>query len=132
MLKFPGKRPTNLGVRDGKLAPCPSSPNCVSSRATDGTHAIEPLKFTGDPAAAMQRLRTLIEKMPRTRIIESRPDYLYAEFESALLGFVDDVELQLDGTTIHVRSASRLGYSDLGVNRKRIDEIRAAFEQRSA
>ncbi len=132
MLKFPGKRPTNLGVRDGKLAPCPSSPNCVSSRATDATHAIEPLKFTGDPAAAMQRLRTVIEKMPRTRIVESRPDYLYAEFETALLGFVDDVEFQVDGSTIHARSASRLGYSDLGVNRKRIEEIRAAFEQRSA
>ena len=130
MLKFPGKRPTNLGVRDGKLAPCPGSPNCVSSRATDATHAIEPLKFTGDPAAAMQRLRTVVEKLPRTRIIEGRPDYLYAEFETALLGFVDDVEFQVDGSTIHVRSASRLGYSDLGVNRKRIEEIRAAFERR--
>ena len=130
MLKFPGKRPTNLGVRDGKLAPCPGSPNCVSSRATDATHAIEPLKFTGDPAAAMQRLRTIIEKMPRARIIESRADYLYAEFETALLGFVDDVEFQADNTAIHARSASRLGYSDLGVNRKRIEAIRAAFERR--
>ena len=132
MLKFPGKRPTNLGVHDNRLAPCPGSPNCVSSRATDATHAIEPLKFTGDPAAAMQRLRTIIEKLPRTRIIESRADYLYAEFQTALLGFVDDVEFQADGTMIHARSASRLGYSDLGVNRKRIEEIRAAFEQRSA
>ena len=130
MLKFPGKRPTNLGVRDGKLAPCPSSPNCVSSLATDAAHAIEPLPADG--ADAMANLRRVIEAMPRTRIVTAEGDYLYAEFESALLGFVDDVEFQKAGDVIHVRSASRLGYSDLGVNRTRIEEIRAAFEQRSA
>lgn len=130
MLKFPGKRPKNLGVHEGKLAPCPGSPNCVSSQASDSTHAIEPLAFTGDAAIAMQRLRAIIEKMPRTRIVEGRADYLYAEFETAVLGFVDDVEFHADGAAIQVRSASRLGYSDLGVNRKRIEAIREAFQQR--
>ena len=131
MFKFSGTRPTNLGVRDGKLAPCPNSPNCVSSHApaSDKTHAIEPIRFTGDPAAAMQKLRTVVEGMPRTKIIESRPNYLYAEFSTPLMGFVDDVEFHQDGTMIQVRSASRLGYSDLGVNRKRIEAIRDAFSK---
>jgi uncharacterized protein (DUF1499 family) len=132
MFKFSGKRPANLGVRDGKLAPCPGSPNCVSSQAeaSDKTHAIEPLRFTGDPGAAMRKLRTVVEGIPRTTVIESRPDYLYAEFSTPLMGFVDDVEFHQHGMTIHVRSASRLGYSDLGVNRKRIESIRDAFSKR--
>jgi uncharacterized protein (DUF1499 family) len=127
MLGFPGRRPTNLGVRDGKLAPCPASPNCVSSQATDAGHAVEPLRFTGDAGAAMLRLKAVVQSMPRTQIVQSTADYLYAEFTSRLLGFVDDVEFHCDGKVIHVRSASRLGYSDLGVNRSRVEEIRAAF-----
>src|SRR6185436_14104063 len=114
MFKFSGKRPTNLGVRDGKLATCPNSPNCVSSQATDATHAIQPLAYTGDAAAAMRRLKAVIESMPRTKVVDSRPDYLYAEFSTPLMGFVDDVEFFASGGAIQVRSASRLGYSDLG------------------
>ena len=128
MLKFPGKRPTNLGVQGGKLASCPSSPNCVSSQASDN-HAIAPLRFSGDAQAAVRKLKAVVEGMPRTRIIDSKPDYLYAEFSTALMGFVDDVEFYCDGTAIQVRSASRLGYSDLGVNRKRVEAIREAFER---
>jgi len=127
MFKFPGKRPTNLGVRDGKLAPCPTSPNCVCSQGADGGHAIDPIGIQGDPATAIPRLRRILESMPRTQIIEEKPDYLRAEFTSQLLGFVDDVELYCDGKVIQVRSASRLGYSDLGVNRKRVEEIRRAY-----
>ena len=128
MLKFPGKRPTNLGVQGGKLASCPSSPNCVSSQASDN-HAIAPLRFSGDAQAALRKLKAVVEAMPRTRIIDSKPDYLYAEFSTALMGFVDDVEFYCDGKAIQVRSASRLGYSDLGVNRKRVEAIREAFER---
>jgi uncharacterized protein (DUF1499 family) len=128
MLKFPGKRPTNLGVQGGKLASCPSSPNCVSSQASDN-HTIAPLRFSGDAQAALRKLKAVVEAMPRTRIIDSKPDYLYAEFSTALMGFVDDVEFYCDGTAIQVRSASRLGYSDLGVNRKRVEAIREAFER---
>jgi uncharacterized protein (DUF1499 family) len=131
MLKFPGKRPTNLGVHDGKLAPPKSSPNNVSSQASDGAHAIAPLAFSGDPQAALRKLKAVVEAMPRTKVIDSKPDYLYAEFSTPLMGFVDDVEFYCDGKTIHVRSASRLGYSDLGVNRKRVEAIREAFKAAS-
>lgn len=127
MLKFPGKRPTNLGVRDGMLAPSPSTPNCVSSQATDEGHHVPPLSFSGDSHAAIQRLKAIVDAMTRTRVIDSRGDYLYAEFSTPLMGFVDDVEFYCDGKVIHVRSASRLGYSDLGVNRKRVEAIRKAF-----
>ncbi|MGH6629250.1 MAG: DUF1499 domain-containing protein [Nevskiales bacterium] len=126
-MKLAGKRPSNLGVSNGRLAACPNKPNCVNSQATDKGHAIEPLKVNSDAAAAMQRLTKVLESMPRTQIIERRTDYLYAECSTPLLGFVDDVEFYYDGKIIHARSASRLGYSDWGVNRKRIETIRAAF-----
>jgi len=128
MFKFRGTRPGNLGVRDGKLAACANKPNSVCSQA-QGIHAIAPLRFSGDAGAAMRKLAALVRGLPRTEIIESRPDYLYAEFSTPLMGFVDDVEFHSDGGVIHVRSASRLGYSDLGVNRKRIEAIREAFER---
>lgn len=128
---FTGKRPNNLGVRDGKLAPCPNSPNCVSSQSTDAVHQIPPLNFTSTPEEAIAKLKNVIQSLPRTKIITENPDYLYAEFKSGLMGFVDDVEFYLDRTTnlIQVRSASRLGQSDLGVNRKRIETIRAKFSE---
>ncbi len=125
-----GQRPTNLGVKDGKLAPCPSSPNCVVSREdTDADHAIAPLAYSGDRAAALTRLIAVVKAMPRTAIIEQGDDYLYAEFTSQLMGYVDDVEFYLDpaAALIQVRSASRLGQSDLGANRQRIEAIRSAF-----
>ncbi|MBD2569567.1 DUF1499 domain-containing protein [Anabaena lutea] len=124
---FAGKRPNNLGVQLGKLAPCPSSPNCVSSQASDSLHQIAPLSFTSTSEQALSQLKSIIQSLPRTKIITETEDYLYAEFKSALMGFVDDVEFYLDPNSniIHVRSASRLGYGDLGVNRQRIEEIRA-------
>lgn len=125
---FAGKRPDNLGVKDGQLSDCPDSPNCVVSQgARDAQHSIEPLTYGGDRSAAMARLKEIITGMPRTRIIEQSDDYLYAEFESKLMGFIDDVEFYFDSNAgvIQVRSAARLGKSDLGVNRKRIDAIRA-------
>ncbi len=124
---FAGKRPNNLGISNGKLAPCPNSPNCVSSQSTDAAHKIAPLTFTSTPEQAIANLKKIIQSLPRTQIITESPDYLYAEFKSALLGFVDDVEFYLDrnANVIQVRSASRLGQSDLGVNRKRIETIRA-------
>ena len=129
-MMFTGKRPNNLGVNDGKLAPCPNSPNCVSSQSTDATHKIAPLSFTSSPEEAISNLKKIIESLPRTKIITESQDYLYAEFKSALLGFVDDVEFYLDRNTnvIQVRSASRLGQSDLGVNRQRIETIRGKLK----
>jgi uncharacterized protein (DUF1499 family) len=136
LFSFSGKRPTNLGATDGKLAVCPDTPNCVSSQApdTDVQHKIAPLSYTKSPAEAMAALKAVIQGMERTEIIGEKENYLYAEFTSALMGYVDDVEFLVDSTAkvIHVRSASRLGQSDLGVNRKRIEEIRAKFAQTNA
>ncbi|QSJ14737.1 DUF1499 domain-containing protein [Nostoc sp. UHCC 0702] len=127
---FAGKPPNNLGVRNGKLAPCPNSPNCVSSQSSDAAHQIAPLTFTSSPENAIAALKSVIESLPRSKIITESKDYLYAEFKSALLGFVDDVEFYLDrnANVIQVRSASRLGQSDLGVNRQRIETIRAKLK----
>ena len=128
---FTGKRPSNLGVRDGKLAPCPSTPNCVCSQSEDAGHKIEPLTYKSTPEVAFTQLKQAIASQPRTKIITESPNYLYAEFTSAIMKFVDDVEFYLDedAKVIHVRSASRLGQSDLGVNRKRIETIRAKLQE---
>jgi uncharacterized protein (DUF1499 family) len=132
MFKFSGTRPNTLGVKDGKLAAVPSSPNCVSSQAApgDGEHYIEPLKFSGDGAGAIAQIKSILQSQERTAIITETPNYLYAEFTTALMGYVDDVEFYADDTTqtLHVRSASRLGKSDLGLNRKRVEAIRAQFK----
>ncbi len=117
---FDWRRPDNLGAKDGRLAPCRRTPNCVSSQAdpADQEHYIAPLR------ANMQDLRKAVEALPRTRIIAADPRYLYAEFRSRLLRYVDDVEFLADGDVIHVRSASRLGRRDFGVNRGRIERLR--------
>lgn len=124
-----GTRPMNLGVHDGKLAPCPASPNCVSSQSTDKDHAVEPIRFSGTSAEAMADLKKVISAMPRAQIVTITGTYIHAEFTSALFRFVDDVEFCLDENTrtIHLRSASRMGSSDLGVNRKRIEDLRFAL-----
>jgi len=131
MKLFAGKRPDNLGVRDGKLAPCPNTPNCVSSQSSDALHQIEPLTYSSTPEKALANLKQVIQSLPRTKIITETQNYLYAEFTSAIMGFVDDVEFYLDeeAKVFHVRSASRLGKSDLGVNRKRIESIRTKLQE---
>jgi uncharacterized protein (DUF1499 family) len=127
MLGCAGDRPQNLGTKDGQLVACPSSPNCVSSQAADEGHRIAPLTFNGDPDAAFARLKQLLGRRGDTTIIAEQPGYLRVEFRTVL--FVDDGEFLLDRphTAIQVRSASRLGYSDLGKNRSRMEEIRSHF-----
>ena len=129
ILSFPGTRPSTLGVQNGQLAACPNTPNCVSSQApaTDAEHSVAPIAYVGDGKTAIAKLKTIIESSERTKIIQVDDNYLYAEFASKLMGFVDDVEFYADDSAkvIHVRSASRLGQSDLGVNRKRVEEIRS-------
>lgn len=124
-------RPTNLGIANGRLADCPASPNCVSSRAADAEHSIAPLTFEDPPAVAFDRLRAVVAAQPGANLISSGDNYLHFEFTSRLMGYIDDVEFQLDPERqeIHFRSASRLGYSDLGVNRKRMEAIRRALGQ---
>ena len=123
------QRPDNLGPVDGKLRPCPDSPNCVSTFATDDGHKIEPFTFDDSPDAAMARLKTAILLQPRAKIITATDVYLHVEFTTALLRFVDDVEFLLDPEkkVIHYRSASRIGRSDLGTNRRRMETIRHAY-----
>ena len=122
--------PTTSPEED-RLAPCPGKPNCVSSQAADSAHRVAPLPFRGAADAAMRRLRAVIEAMPRARIVGATDQRLRAEFRSRLFGFVDDLDALADAAAgvIHLRSASRIGYSDLGVNRKRVETIRAAFER---
>lgn len=118
-------------VNTGTLAPCPSSPNCVSSLSAGGYPQASPWAFQGSVAAAQARLRRIIEQTPNTRIVTDRPGYLYAEFRSWLVGFIDDVEFTFDGQTqrIDFRSASRLGRGDMGVNPARIESLAALFNQ---
>ena len=125
-----GNMPDNIGGTDGRLVPCPSSPNCVSSlEGEDAEHTIAPLIYTGTLTDARQRLLDIIQSMKRVTIVTADERYIHAEFRSALFRFVDDVEFSFDDEQkiIHVRSASRVGHSDLGVNRKRIEAIRERY-----
>jgi uncharacterized protein (DUF1499 family) len=125
-----GQPPATLGLRDGHLAACPDKPNCVSSQASGDAHAVAPFAYAGDGVAAFDRLAAVVAAQERARVVTRRPGYLHAEFRSKLMGFVDDLELASDPASkvIHVRSASRLGYSDFGVNRARVDALRAAYD----
>jgi uncharacterized protein (DUF1499 family) len=124
-----GKKPNNLGVTAGKLAPCPSSPNCVSSQG-EGKHYIKPFTFVSDAANAWAKLRDILLNSEGVTLIEDSDTYIHAECRTKIMGFVDDLEFYLSSEeqVIHVRSASRLGYSDLEKNRKRVEKIREKFE----
>jgi uncharacterized protein (DUF1499 family) len=131
---FSGSRPDDLGTRDGRLAPCKASPNCVSSsaRSDDAEHFIAPFTFTVAPERAWQVLRETMVAAERAAIARETEVYLHVEFTSRVMGFVDDAEFLIDASNslIQVRSASRLGYSDMGVNRRRIEALRVAFNER--
>jgi uncharacterized protein (DUF1499 family) len=120
---FNWRRPDNLGVTNGRLAPCRRSPNCVSSQAdpSDQEHYIAPIAYRG----SMQSLRAAIAELPLATIVTAGGDYLYAEFRTPILRFVDDVEFLKAGDLLHVRSASRLGRRDFKANRNRVEQLRA-------
>jgi uncharacterized protein (DUF1499 family) len=109
------------------LPPCPSSPNCVSTHAQDEGHAIAPIRYRKSRVEAKEALKEVIRSLPRTKLVEGDETYLHYEFTSLFMRFVDDVEFLFDdeNKTIHFRSASRTGYGDLGVNRRRMEEIRS-------
>ena len=112
------------GLANGRLTPCPSSPNCVSSEAgTDAAHFVEPL-----PLESWDRLTDVIDQQGG-RVVALQPDYVGAVFTSKLMGFVDDVEFRKGDDGVHVRSASRVGHSDMGVNAKRVEALRAALKE---
>lgn len=126
ILACSGTRPDHLGVTEQRLAPCPDSPNCVSSFAKDAEHRVEPMSFDGSPEQVMQALQKVLQQRDRVEVVTQKPLYLYAEFTSLVFRFVDDVEFLIDPATktLHFRSASRIGRSDLGVNRERIESLR--------
>ena len=122
-----------LGANSGQLMPCPSKPNCVSSYATDKQHFIEPINFTGTRQDAQDRLLGILKALKQTKIIVVQENYIRVEFISKIFQFIDDVEFYFPSTnrdqiSINVRSASRVGYSDFGVNQKRIEQIRDKFK----
>jgi len=132
---FEGERPSRLGVdSNGRFTPCPRAPNCVCSQSRDRRHAIEPIAFEQSPAAAMRRLHAVIEALSGVTVVTVSRRYLHAEVRSRVFGFVDDLEFYCDrrARVIHVRSAARLGYFDLGVNRRRVEAVRKAFARSSA
>lgn len=124
-----GGSPNQMENSSDRLTDCPASPNCVSSQAGDVAHHIAPLVFKGETGPAFERLKQILVHRADTTIIEVRPDYLRVEFHTVL--FVDDGEFLLDvkQRLIHIRSASRRGYWDLGKNRRRMEEIRRSFNE---
>lgn len=118
----------NSAATELQLAPCPASPNCVSSLASTESQRVDALRYEGDRAQAQARLLRVLKEMPRATVVRADPTYVHVEFRSALFGFVDDVEFHFDPPgAIQVRSASRVGYSDFGVNRARVAAIRERF-----
>ena len=111
------------------LAPCPDSPNCVSTKSKDPDHAMAPLPYLKSGQESMDRLVDIVREMKRATIISATPSYLHVEFRSALFRFVDDVEFVLEDSArlIHFRSASRTGYYDFGANRRRMKEISDSY-----
>ena len=132
LFSITGKRPSNLGVSKSGLSGCPGSPNCVSSNMDKDCHHIAPFELAIDFVIAWQEVREAVLALLRTYVVTDTGTYLHAECKSALFGFVDDLELYLcpDENIIAVRSASRLGYSDLGVNRERVERLRALLRER--
>ena len=124
-----GSPPDKLGVQNGRLAPCPASPNCVSSQAGDAEHRIDPLPLNGSPGETRSRLLAVLASEPRVKLVAQQDDYLRAEFTSRVLRFVDDVEFLIGAQAVDVRSASRLGHGDFGVNRERIEHLRQRLRE---
>ncbi len=124
-----GKPLHKLGISDGHLAACPRRPNCVCSDASDAQHGISALILRVPPDQAWAAARSAVLSLPGTQIVSESDHYLHAECRSAIFGFVDDLELHFrpENDSIAVRSASRLGYRDFEVNRKRVESLRAAL-----
>ena len=131
---FAGKRPANLGAKEGRLKPCSWKPNCVNSMTdatADPVHGIAPLKISVQADSGWAALIGILKGRERVTLVTETPGYVHAEFKSSGMGFVDDVEFMLDARAgvIHVRSASRLGIRDFGVNRSRVESIRQQFNK---
>ena len=120
--------PVARGTAGGHVSACPSSPNCVSSFESNSGKKIDPLAFRGSETAAMDKLRSVLRLRTDSKIVREKGNYLQVEFSTKVMGFVDDAEFLVQGDNIQMRSASRVGYSDFGKNRARLEEIRSAFQ----
>ena len=126
VLSLTSSRPANLGVTNGQFAKCPDTPNCVSTQATEESHRMPTIPMVGNNDEIVAKIKSVIEsEFPRTRLVGEMDNYLHFEFTSLLFRFVDDVEFLVDDkqSLVGFRSASRVGYSDLGTNRKRMKRI---------
>lgn len=128
---FPPKKPASIGIQAGSLALCGNKPNCVCSVDNRPNHMISPWNWAGSEANGIEKIEALVNLFPRTRVISKSGNYLHAEFRTLIFGYVDDVEFLVDvvAKKIHIRSASRLGYSDLGANLSRVETLRTLFAQ---
>lgn len=118
-----------IGIVNGKLHPCPKSPNCVSTQAIDEKQKMEALNYSGSLEDAKVKIVNIINSLKRSKIITNEENYIHIEFRTATFRFVDDVEFLFDDKekVIHFRSRARMGYSDMGVNRKRMEKITKLF-----
>lgn len=123
-------RPPKTGLLEGRLRPCPRKPNCICSEDRNAAAWVEPLVFQDSPKNAWGQLKTVLEDMGGT-IEHQNDDYIWATFSTKVFRFVDDIEFRMaaEDNTIHVRSASRVGYSDLGLNKRRMEELRSRFDE---
>lgn len=124
-----GKPKKPIGLIDGKLYPCPNSPNCVSTQAVGGIHKMAPIPFSGSVSEAKNKMLKIVKTLKRIKIISDEDYYVHIEVRTAIFRFIDDVEFLFDenAKVIHFRSRARLGYSDMGVNRKRMEKMTYLF-----
>jgi len=122
--------PEDIGLQEGRLRPCPDSPNCVNSEDQDLASSIAPLDYRGERQVAFDSLVTFLSNEPRVEVVRAEDGYIHAVFTTALMRFRDDIEFRFEEAKplVQVRSASRLGHSDLGANRERVESIRARWK----
>lgn len=123
------KTPNNLGVNNSELAPMPSSPNAVSTQTDDEDKKVEPFEFKGDLENSKKVIIDVLDKIDKVKIVKNEEDYIYSVFETKTMKYKDDVEFYFDkeNKLIHFRSASRIGYSDMGLNKERYEKIRKMY-----
>jgi len=124
----------HVGVRESRLTPCPESPNCVSSQGSDSAHTVAPLTYETEAGKVITDLKVVVGSMKGATIASESAAYLHVEFQSDVFRFIDDVDFVVDDAVkvVHVRSASRVGYYDFGVNRRRVEKIRQAWNQKKS
>ena len=129
LLSCSGTKPSLIG----QFPPCPDKPNCVSSKSSLSLHKVAPIIYKGTPKNAKEIILGIIKSMPRTKLSSNKENFIHIEFTSKIFRFVDDLEFYFeDMGIIHIRSASRVGHSDMGVNRERVEEIRLLFAENLA